>query len=126
MRQMLRAVALFNVATALWLSVMFLILRHPGFGQNAMITLAIAAFCGFAFYATQSSAAPWMRWMRAASLLGNVLLGACGAWAIYQNLQPSARFEGFILIIGAMWIVQGLTSLIYASAGAAPAVGPSA
>ena len=53
MRLAFRSVAVFNVATALWLSVMFLILRHPGFEQRAALAMSIALFCGFAVYAAR-------------------------------------------------------------------------
>ena len=113
MRLAFRSVAVFNVATALWLSVMFLILRHPGFEQRAALAMSIALFCGFAVYAARDGAAGWMR---TAGLSGSVVLGACGAWAIYQDLQPQASFEGFILIIGAMWIVQGALAALMLAA----------
>ena len=109
MRLVFRSIAGFNVATALWLSVMFLILRHPGYAVNATITVFIAAFCLFAFYAARTAVQPWMR---ATALSGSLILGACGAWAIYQDLQPGASFEGFILIIGAAWIVQAIAALL--------------
>ena len=109
MRLVFRSVAIFNVATAVWLSVMFLILRHPGFELKAVVTLAIALFCGFAVYSTGTSATASIRM---AGLAGSVVLGAAGAWAIYENLQPNAGFEGFILIIGAAWIAQGALAAI--------------
>ena len=108
MRLAFRSVALFNVATALWLSVMFLILRHPGYALNAVMTLGIAAVCVLAFVAGRIGAASWMR---AGGLGASLVLGAGGVWVIYQNLQPGAHFEGFILIIGATWIVQAATAL---------------
>lgn len=111
MRLAYRSVAAFNVATALWLTVMFLVLRRPGFQLDAVMTFSVAAFCAFAFWSTRD-AASGMRatappWMHAATLAGSLILGACGAWAIYQDLQPNANFEGFVLIIGAAWMAQG-------------------
>lgn len=104
-----RSIVLFNVATALWLSVMFLILRHPGYALNAALTVGIATFCAFAFFAARTGAASWMR---ASGLAGSFVLGAGGAWAIYQNLQPTAHFEGFILIVGATWILQAVAAAL--------------
>ena len=123
MRLAFRSVALFNVATALWLAVMFLILRHPGFALHAAEAAAIAAFCSLAFWSARATAPAWLR---TTALFGSLLLGACGAWAIYQNVQPNADFEGFVLIIGAAWIAQAGTALLYASAAATPALGPRA
>jgi hypothetical protein len=122
MRLLFRSAAAFNVATALWLSVMFLVLRHPNFLPKAAVTLGIAVFCVLAFRAAGAAASSGMR---AAALAGSLVLGACGAWAIYQDLQPNADFEGFVLIIGAAWIVQAAAAVLYASATAAPAAGPS-
>ena len=109
MRLAFRSVAAFNVATALWLTVMFLILRHPGFQLNAAITLGIAGFSAFAFSSARADAPGWMR---GTALGGSLILGAGGAWAIYQDLQPNADFEGFVLIIGAAWILQGVAALL--------------
>jgi len=103
-----RFVAALNVATAVWLTVMFLILRHPGFELNALMTLGIAAFCALAFWSARAHVPVWMR---TASLIGSLALGVCGGWAIYQDLQPGAHFEGFILVIGAMWIGQAATAI---------------
>jgi len=119
MRLAFRTIALFNIATSLWLSVMFLILRHTGFALNAAITLAIAAFCGFAFYASRPNAFS-QHWMRATAMSGSLILGAAGGWAIYQDLQPNADFEGFVLIIGAAWIVQAATALVTFSGRSRP------
>lgn len=109
MRLAFRSVTLFNIATALWLSVMFLILRHADFAVKAAIAFGIADFCAFAFYASRPAAQPWMR---AAAMSGSLILGACGAWAIYSDLQSNASFEGFILIIGAAWVVQAATAAV--------------
>lgn len=110
MRLAFRSVAVFNVATPLWLTVMFLILRHPGFQLNAVMTFSVAAFCAFAFWSTRDAAsgtrATAPPWTHAATLAGSLILGACGVLAMYQNLQPNADFEGFVLIIGAAWMVQ--------------------
>jgi hypothetical protein len=113
MRLVFRSIAVFNVATALWLSVMFLILRHPGFELKAAIALAIALFCGFAVYSTGAGAAAGTR---TAGLSGSIALGAAGTWAIYENLQPNAGFEGFILIIGAAWILEGAVAALMLAA----------
>ena len=121
-----RTIAAFNTATAVWLGVMFLILKHPAYGTNAALAFAIAAFCALAFFAAAQGAAAWLT---AVSRLGSLALAGFGAWAIYRDIQPGASFEGFILIIGAAWIVQGVLSLppaAYASAGAAPSAGPRA
>ncbi len=109
MRLLYRSATLFNVATALWLSVMFLILRHPDYGPKAAATLGVAVFCALAFRAAGPN--PSQR-MRVAALAGSAILGAFGTWAIYQDLQPTASFEGFVLIIGAAWIVQAAAALL--------------
>ena len=109
MRLGFRSVAVVNVLVALWLTTMFVMLRHPGYERNAAMALAIAAVCGFAFWAGRSAAAPWMR---ATALAGSIALAACGGWAIYEDLRPDANFEGFILIVGALWIVQGALAVL--------------
>ncbi len=109
MRLAFRSIALFNIATSLWLTVMFLILRHANFGPRAAVAMGIAVFCGCAFYASRPTAPPWMR---AAAMSGSLMLGAAGVLAIYQDLQPNASFEGFVLIIGTAWIAQATTALV--------------
>ena len=39
MRLAFRSIALFNIATSLWLTVMFLILRHANFGPRAAVAI---------------------------------------------------------------------------------------
>lgn len=112
MRLAFRSIALFNVATAGWLSVMFLVLRHADFAMKAALTFGVAGFCVFALYASRPATPSVPAWMRAAAMSGSMILGAAGAWAIYVDLQPNASFEGFILIIGAAWIAQAATAAV--------------
>ena len=124
MRPTLRALATLNTATAVWLTVMFVVLRHEDYLRNALLAFAIALLCVWSVRASRALAPSWERHGVTA---GSVGLAGYGAWAIYCVLQPGADFEGFVLAIGAAWILQGLTALVvYASAGAAPADGPSA
>lgn len=124
MRLALRSLAAVNAATAVWLAVMFVVLRHAGYLRNALLACVIALFCVWSARASRALASDWKRH---AVTAGSVGLAGYGAWAIYCVLQPGADFEGFVLVIGAAWILQGLVALVvYASAGAAPADGPSA
>lgn len=124
MRLAVRSIAAFNTATAVWLTVMFLILRHADYARNAAVTAGVAAFCLWSVWAAREGTAAWQRHTMA---VGSVVMAGYGAWAIYGDLRPGANFEGFVLIIGAAWVVQGALALLaYASAGAAPAAGPSA
>ncbi len=102
-----RAVAAFNTATAVWLGVMFLILRHPGYAGRAAVAFAIAACCLAACAASRHSRS----WHTTVVKIGSVLLGIAGVWVIAQDLVPGANFEGFLLIIGAGWVAQGLLAL---------------
>ncbi len=119
MRILFRSVTAFNVATALWLSVMFLILRHPDYGTRAVLTLGVAAFCGLACWSARAAAPGWVR---LSALAGSLALGAVGSWAIYQDLHTD-DFEGFVLIIGAMWIVQAAVALGLAARRTTPLAG---
>ena len=117
MRLAFRSVVAFNVATALWLSMMFLILRHEQFARNAVITLGVAAFCALAFLSARTGAPAWMRM---AALIGSVAMAVFGAWTVHGQLQPNnLDFEGYLLIIGASWVAQGAgAGLMFRSPGA--------
>lgn len=107
MRLVFRSVTGLNTAIAVWLSAMFLILRHADATRNAMIALIIAIFCALAFWSVRRDAPAWLR---STALVGSLLLGMAGLWAIYQDLQPNADFEGFVLIVGAAWTIQGVAA----------------
>jgi hypothetical protein len=109
MRLAFRFVAAFNVATAVWLTVMFFVLRHPGYAPRAGATAGIAAFCALAFLSAGTARAGWMR---ATSVGGSLVLAAMGAWFMYQDTRPGADFEGFVLIVGLAWIAQGVAAAV--------------
>jgi hypothetical protein len=108
MRSAFQTVAALNTATALWLTAMFLVLQHSGYLRNALMGLAIAAFCAMA---CRTAEADHPRWLASSRLLGSLILGMTGGWQIYQDLRSGADFEGFVLVIGSIWIVQGLLAL---------------
>lgn len=108
MRLLFRATSLLNAAIAVWLSTMFLVLKHADATRNALIALVIAIVCALAFWSARRDAP---RWLKESALIASLLLSMAGVWAIYRDLQPGADFEGFILIVGAAWTIQGVAAL---------------
>ena len=109
MSQAFRVVAAFNAVTAVWLTAMFLILRHAAFARNAAVSLGVAVFCAAAIRSTGAAGSPAAR---QAAVVGSLLMGLFGAWVVYEEARPDAvDIEGYLLIIGAAWVAQGALAL---------------
>jgi hypothetical protein len=131
MRSALTTVATFTLIASCWLTVMNVVLRHPGYQWQAVV---------FALFIVQSAltlavAAPvpgtWTRgWARSFVTVGAVGLFYAGGAAVAQQAGASAfdparpgapHFEGYMLVIGVAFAVQGLLTLIAFFPGRVPA-----
>src|SRR2546426_11351801 len=108
MRALLSVVSTFNVLASAWLFTMFLVLRHPGFEARAALSALFVALGVATLVAVNlERAAPVLR---AGVALGNAALAALGAWVIAQN-NAAPHFEGYLLLIGASFVVQGVLTV---------------
>ncbi len=111
-RWILAAVCGFTALAGAWLCVMESVLKHNGYEMRALLDLAFVAqsLLTLAFVFGLLGGA-W-RWIATA---GAALVAYAGASAIVGNFQR-AHFEGFVMVIGAALVVQGLLT-IAATAG---------
>ncbi len=113
MRVVLKGIALINVAVALWLCVMFVVLKHDDYQVRALLAAGVAAFCALgAWWARPGTPGG----LRAATAIGSVVLAVFGGWLIRQDLT-TGDFEGFVLIVGTLWILQGIAAVVVAPRG---------
>ncbi len=108
MKGSLLAVCVFNVAAGTWLGVMEQVLRHSGFGGRSVIAACIVVQA-----VLTAAVVMWQRYspMRYAVEIGAVPLIGLGIFALY-GIMRAKHFEGFVLIIGAALIVQGLLTFL--------------
>jgi hypothetical protein len=100
-----------SVITALagvWLAVMENLLKHPGYPQRSAIAacIVIQGLATLLFLMWHGRAT-----FRVIVLAGAVGAAVLGASAIIRDLN-APHFEGFVLLIGAALIVQGMMSLV--------------
>ena len=106
MKSALTAVAAVTILASLWLCTMYFVLRHPGFEWRAAQALGFALVGALTIAAVQrANANPPLL---AAVALGNAALLAIGVWAI-----ASPHDDGFVDIIGLMFIAQGALALLW-------------
>ena len=86
---------------------MFLVLRHPGYGWRAAMTLlfVVQSSLTVAGLGTRSPL-----WLRRVVLLGAAAIIIIGAQAFATNLF-GAHFEGYVAVIALALVVQGLVTL---------------
>jgi len=122
MRKLLIAVAFCTLLAACWLTVLCLVLRHPGYRRQAILfalfvgqsAVTLAALMPGAAKATAS-------WIRPVVLLGAVGILSAGWMTVAEQLsrsgvdpaQPRAlHFEGYALLIGLALAVQGILTFV--------------
>src|SRR5712691_692469 len=104
-RAMLTVVSAFTILVSAWLLTMFLILRHPGFEARTALSVLFVAL-GVATIVAVNLQRP-ARIVRAGVTLADAALAVLGAWIIAEDMM-SAHFEGYVLPIGASFIIQGV------------------
>lgn len=106
--KMLTAVSWFTLACTCWLTVMSVVLRHPGYVMQAAAALGLAMICLATLVVRRLDVgAAKERWLWVGAL---VLMGVGGA-AFWQNVR-AAHFEGYIFMISVALVVQGVLMLI--------------
>jgi hypothetical protein len=104
----LAAVSCFTGLACAWLTVMFVVLGHPGYAWRATMAATVAAYSVLAVAAAVGA-------VRGTRLRGALVVGGCaavalGAIVVYQTLS-GPDFDGFWLPIGAGLGVQGALTI---------------
>ena len=108
MRTILAALCCVTIAASCWLGVMFIVLQRSGYERGA----AVSALFVLQSLLTWGVVAKILAsvWARRAAMLGAMGIVWFGATAIAENLS-GPHFEGYIVVIGAALVVQGLLTL---------------
>jgi hypothetical protein len=115
MRASLTGMCVLTALAGVWLAVMEHILKHPGYAGRSAIAAGIVIQGLATVLFLMWHGHPIFRVIVQAGAMSVVVLGAS---AIIRILNAS-HFEGFVLIIGAALIVQGMMALVVV-AGAPP------
>jgi len=113
MRWLLRLNSGFTAAALLWLTVMFFVLRHPGYLPNALTAAAMVAVSLGVLAMTVVDVGRWPTRL-AAALLALMLL-AYGASALWRNHAGAGHFEGYAEVIGLALVAQGVLTLLFSA-----------
>lgn len=107
MKQLLLLTSLFTVAAGIWLGVMENILKHPGYPGRSLIAagIAVQGLVTLACILLDGRSA-----LRNLVMIGAVVIAFLGGSAILRILGAQ-HFEGFVLIIGAALVMQGVLTL---------------
>ncbi|HEV2701275.1 MAG TPA: hypothetical protein VGV09_06575 [Steroidobacteraceae bacterium] len=104
------------VATTLagaWLAVMETVLKHPGFAGRSTIAACIVIQGIATVLCLMLHGRSIFRLLVLAGAVGIAVLGA----AAVIRILNAAHFEGFVLVIGAMLVVQGVLALVVVGGG---------
>jgi hypothetical protein len=121
MRKTLTAVATFTLIASCWLTLMNVVLHHPGYPWQAVVfalfivqsALTLAVLAPGAVARTRG----WIRWFVAIGAVGILYAGAAAvvqqlSRAAFDPARPGApHFEGYALVIGFAFAVQGILTL---------------
>jgi len=107
MKGSLILLSVFTVGAGTWLAVMENVLKHDGYPMRTVIDICIAlqglaTLLGLRF--------PSGFVLRLIVVLGALAIGYIGAMNVFHILR-APHFEGFVLVIGAALIVQGILTL---------------
>jgi len=118
MRTTLGVLAGFTTLACGWLTVMYLLLQHPGFEWKAAVSallVAQSALTAAAMARVVDGPA-----VRAMLLVGGAAVAALGAWAFAAN-ESSAHWEGYMALISLALVLQGVLTLAVVLTGPKPA-----
>jgi len=102
---------LFNSTLSLlcgcWLAFMELFLRHPGYWARFSVAISISVIAlSTILVLTLRLGIGVERWL----LIGAIVLISIGGYSFLHNLS-AAHFEGFVLLISLVLVIQGLMML---------------
>jgi hypothetical protein len=104
MRVVLSVLCWLTAIASLWLAVMFVVLHKPGFERGLVLAVFFVAQSLLALaVVNRRLSGAW----RLLALLGAVGIVWAGSTAI-ANTLTGQHFEGFVLLIGAALVLQGL------------------
>jgi len=107
--EILLCVSLVTLACACWLAAMEGLLRHPGYVTRVGVAISIAvislAVIVVRMLHLEARSERWL-WTAAVALIG------IGGHAFLRNAR-AAHFEGFVLLISLIFVLQGLLMLIF-------------
>lgn len=108
MRASLTWISAITALAGVWLALMEIILRHPGYaGRSAIAACIVIQGLATVLFLMLHGRAIFRVFVQAGAVGAAVL----GAVAIIRILN-APHFEGFVLLIGAALIVQGLMALV--------------
>jgi uncharacterized membrane protein len=108
MKKTLLYVSFFTFASACWLTLMEMVLRHPGYLLRVGVSVSIALISlATIFILAANSRVRGERWLWA----GAVILIGMGGQAFLHNAR-AAHFEGFVVLISVALLFQGVLMLL--------------
>jgi hypothetical protein len=117
MRTLLNVLCGLTIAASAWLGAMFVVLHRPGYERGAGIAVLFVLQSLLAILVANGWLAglPW----RALAMTGAATLAAAGVFLVSRNLN-GPHFEGYLLIIGSLLTLQGLSTLLSLIVKSAP------
>lgn len=109
MRTLLNVLCGLTIAASAWLGVMFLVLHRPGFERGAGMA-GLFVLQSLLAVLVANGGLSGVLW-RALTLAGAVGLAVTGAFLVGRDLN-GPHFEGYLLVIGVLLTLQGLTTLL--------------
>ena len=108
MRTLLNLTCWASAAACSWLTVMFVVVHRPGFerGLAFAIFFVLQSLLVVAISSGIASAPVW----RVAALAGACGIIVSGGMAVANTLS-SNHFEGFVLVIGTLLVLQGILTV---------------
>ena len=111
MKKTLLCVSFFTFASTCWLTLMEMVLRHPGYllrvGASVLIILISLATISILIAKSGVRGERWL-WVEAVIILG------IGGQAFLRNSR-AAHFEGFVFLISAALLFQGALMLLWSA-----------
>jgi hypothetical protein len=108
MKKTLLSVSFFTFASTCWLTLMEIVLRHPGYLLRVGVSVSIALISSATIsILVAKSGVRGERWLWA----GAVILIGIGGQAFLRNAR-AAHFEGFVFLISAALLFQGVLMLL--------------
>ena len=109
MQKALLPVSFLTLLAAVWLALMEMVLRHPGFVVRIAVALCIAAVSAATFLSPMLHGR--MRPKRGFYAVGGIVLVGIGVQAFLHNAR-AAHFEGFVFVIASAVVLQGILMVL--------------